>query len=165
MNYTIIGQDGKKYGPASAEQVRQWISQGRVNGGTPVIVEGMTEWTFVGLRPEFATQVPGAPPTITAPAGAGGSIKTTNQLATWGMICGILSWALCCCCVPFNITGLVLSIVALAQIQAHPQTQEGRGYAIAGIVLSATNLLWAFGLTLANLANAHTNVVWPIDPN
>ena len=30
-NYTIIGGDTKEYGPISADDVRQWISEGRLN--------------------------------------------------------------------------------------------------------------------------------------
>jgi hypothetical protein len=36
MNYKIIGTDGKTYGPASAEQIRQWLAQGRVDSRTAV---------------------------------------------------------------------------------------------------------------------------------
>jgi hypothetical protein len=163
MNYTIIGQDGKKYGPASAEQIRQWISEGRAETRTPVFVEGTADWTFLGLRPEFAADISGAPPVITPPTGA--SFKKNNQMAIWGMICGILAWTLCCCCVPFNLVGLVLSIIALTQIHANPHTQEGRGFAIAGIALSATNLVWCMGLTLLNFTSNNVNVVWPMSQN
>ena len=52
--YKIIGQDGREYGPATPEQVRQWIAEGRVDSQTPLFAEGATEWTRVGLWPEFA---------------------------------------------------------------------------------------------------------------
>ena len=29
--YTIIGGDGKEYGPVTAEQIRSWIAAGRAN--------------------------------------------------------------------------------------------------------------------------------------
>jgi hypothetical protein len=76
MNYTIIGQDGKKYGPASAEQIRQWIAEGRAENRTPVFVEGMADWTFLGLRLEFAANISGAPPVIAPPGSA--SFKKNN---------------------------------------------------------------------------------------
>jgi len=158
MNYTIIGQDGKRYGPAQAEHIRQWIAARRVESRTPVFVEGAADWTFVGLLPEFASLFSGSPPVITANAPA--QVPHTNTLAIWGLICGILTWTLCCCCVPFNIIGLVFSIIALVQIQNHPGVQEGRGFAIAGLVLSATNLLWWFALTILNLLTGSANGTW-----
>ena len=41
--YKIIGADQKEYGPVSAEQLRLWIAEGRVNGQTSVWPEGATE--------------------------------------------------------------------------------------------------------------------------
>ena len=36
LMYKIIGADLKEYGPVSVEQLRQWISEGRVNAQTKV---------------------------------------------------------------------------------------------------------------------------------
>jgi Domain of unknown function (DUF4190)/GYF domain 2 len=151
MNYTIIGQDGKKYGPAAAEQVRQWVAQGRAESRTPVFVEGAADWTFLGLLPEFAALFSGPPPVITTLKGCGAGVPHTNALAIWGLICGILAWTLCCC-LPFNLLGLIFSIIALVQIQSSREVQEGRGFAIAGIILSATNLLWCAVLAMLKFA-------------
>ena len=38
--YTIVGADGREYGPATADQVRRWIAEGRANAQTRVRVEG-----------------------------------------------------------------------------------------------------------------------------
>ena len=157
MNYTIIGNDGKSYGPINAEQLRQWIKQSRVESRTPVFVQGTADWTFLGLLPEFAAEFPETPPTITPPKP--GSVVGTaaparnNQLAVWGFICGLLSWTFCGCCVPFAILGLTFSIIALVQINARTEPASGRSFAIAGLVLSATNLAWTLGLTLMGLLN------------
>jgi hypothetical protein len=40
--YKIIGADGKEYGPVSTEQLRQWLTEGRVNNQTRVLAEGGT---------------------------------------------------------------------------------------------------------------------------
>jgi hypothetical protein len=56
--YRIIGADGKEYGPISAEQLRQWIAEGRVNAQTRVLAEGATEWKTIAETPEFAAAVP-----------------------------------------------------------------------------------------------------------
>src|ERR1043165_9306765 len=72
--FNIIGADGSKYGPVSAEQLRQWIHEGRVNGRTQVQADGTTEWKPLADFPEFANifanSGAGAPPlrpSLTAP--------------------------------------------------------------------------------------------------
>jgi hypothetical protein len=68
--YRIIGGDGNEYGPISAEVLRQWYAEGRVNGETQVRQEG-GGWLPMSAFPEFAqltTQKvtpppPAAPPT------------------------------------------------------------------------------------------------------
>lgn len=154
--YKIIGQDGKEYGPINAAQLRQWISENRVESRTPVFTDGAKDWTFVGLLPEFAglfpDSAPQVPPTIAPP----GRPCKTNGFATAGLVCGILSVTLCLCCggIPANILGLIFSIIALAQINENPQLHEGRGLAIAGIILSAVSLL----ILLVSMASGHTHV-------
>ncbi|HEV2692108.1 MAG TPA: DUF4190 domain-containing protein [Verrucomicrobiae bacterium] len=158
MNYTIIGNDGKRYGPITADQLRQWIKQSRVESRTPVFVQGTADWTFVGLLPEFAAEFPENPPVITPPrpgnvAGTAVVPSQNSSLATWGFICGLLSWTFCGCCAPVAIAGLTFSIIALVQINARTEPIAGRGFAIAGLVLSATSLVWSLCLTLVSLFN------------
>jgi hypothetical protein len=62
--YKIIGADQKEYGPVTADQLRQWLAEGRVNPQTQVLPEGATEWTTLGAIPEFATASSAAPPTM-----------------------------------------------------------------------------------------------------
>ena len=38
--YRVIGADGQQYGPVSAEQIRQWMVEGRVNAQTLVQAAG-----------------------------------------------------------------------------------------------------------------------------
>lgn len=65
--YKIIGADGKEYGPITAEQLRQWIAEGRVNAQTKIQPEGATDWRSVSEFPEFATASAGPPPSPGAP--------------------------------------------------------------------------------------------------
>ncbi|HZL79535.1 MAG TPA: DUF4190 domain-containing protein [Candidatus Limnocylindrales bacterium] len=156
MNYKIIGNDGKTYGPASAEQLRQWLAQGRVDSRTAVFVDGASEWTFIGLLPDFAKEKSGSPPVI-APLPPG-AVQKTNGFATAGFVCGLLSWVCCCGC-PFNILGLIFSIVALVQLGANP-AQQGRGLALTGLICSAASLLLSLGLGFLDLALKPHNVLW-----
>src|SRR5882757_4041833 len=100
--YKIIGSDGKAYGPVTAEKLREWIVQGRVESRTSVLPEGAVEWTFVGLLPEFAKEFSGPPPVVMPPKMTALPGKSTNSFATAGFICGLIS-IICCCGCPFNI--------------------------------------------------------------
>jgi len=142
MNYRIVGADGKTYGPVGLEQLRQWIAEGRADSRTPVYVEGASAWTYAGLLPELSAQVAAAPATIGALSTAKSS-RGTNGFATAGFICGLLSWT-CCCCPPFNLLGIIFSIIALAQISSKEPPQEGRILAIIGLILSVASLLALF---------------------
>jgi hypothetical protein len=71
--YKIIGADGKEYGPITAEQLRQWIAEGRANAQTRVLLEGTTEWKPLSAFPEFMLPPPGAPPTLSSPMPVSGS--------------------------------------------------------------------------------------------
>jgi hypothetical protein len=60
--YKIIGTDGKEYGPITAEQLKQWIAEGRANQQTKVLPEGAIEWKPLAEIPELATAATIAPP-------------------------------------------------------------------------------------------------------
>jgi hypothetical protein len=156
MNYHIIGTDGKTYGPVGAEKIREWIAQRRVDSRTASFTEGASDWTFLGLLPEFAPFFASPPPLKTDAAPA----RKTNGFATAGLVCGLLAWCClccCCCCVPFSLLGLVFSIIALLQIKAHPEAQAGRPLAILGLILSAAHLFFSCGLGLLQLAPGNCN--------
>jgi hypothetical protein len=149
--YRIIGADGKEYGPIPAGQLRQWIAEGRANAETSVAVEGSSEWKPLGSIPEFSISFgTAAPPLpVTVPAGETGRLspQKTNGFATASLVLGIVS--LCCfCCygLPFNLIGLVLALIGLAQINNNPQLYRGKGIAVAGLVLCVLSILFSVGL-------------------
>jgi hypothetical protein len=164
--YKIIGADGREYGPATAGQLRQWIAQGRANSQTQTLAPGASEWKPLGALPEFAELfAPPNPPIIGPPRpgiSTAGQLPKTNSFATAGLIFGILSGTCFCgCCgCPFNIFGIVFSLIGLSQINRHPERYEGRGLAIAGLILSAASLVLGFGLALLNLALHPENLEW-----
>jgi hypothetical protein len=67
--FTIIGADQKEYGPVTADEIRQWIKDGRADGRTLGKLDGTGEWKPLAAFAEFAslTAAAGAPPRI-APA-------------------------------------------------------------------------------------------------
>lgn len=52
--FTIIGGDGKEYGPVSTEQIRAWIAGGRANLDTQARAAGSQEWRRLGDYAEFS---------------------------------------------------------------------------------------------------------------
>lgn len=144
--YRIIGADGREYGPVGGEQLRQWIAEGRINAQTRVWVEGGGEWRLLVEFAEFAPLLAGAP----GPAPVAGGVRygagpRLHPMATAGLVMGILSLTLGCCCYgfPFNLLGVIFSLVALSQIKQDPATQQGRGMAIAGLILSILSFVLA----------------------
>jgi len=64
--FTIIGGDGKEYGPVSAEQVRAWLASGRANLQTKAKYAGTEEWHTLGDYTEFVSSAATTPPPVTA---------------------------------------------------------------------------------------------------
>ena len=78
--YTIIGGDGREYGPVTAEQVCSWIAGGRANLQTRIKAAGSDAWKTIadfpelsggpapaGAAPEAAVVAPSAAATASAP--------------------------------------------------------------------------------------------------
>jgi hypothetical protein len=139
--YKIIGADQKEYGPITADQLRQWISEGRINAHTRVQPEGAGVWKCVSELPEFAAALPAsAPPAPGIPMqmAPAPSAAKPNQMALWAMITGIISMIPCCCII--SPVSIVLGCISLSQIKQNPQ-QIGSGFAITGIVLGIISLI------------------------
>jgi len=149
--YRIIGADGREYGPVTADQLREWIAEGRANAQTRAMVEGTAQWKPLIEYLEFAPLLARVAPPLPAPARIYITpTPRTNSLATASLVMGILSitCGMCCCYgLPFNVLGIVFSVAALAQIKNDPLTQQGRPLAIAGLVLSLLSIAMA-ALTL-----------------
>jgi hypothetical protein len=60
--YKIIGADEKEYGPVTADQIKQWLAEGRVNGQTRVWSEAAGGWKLLAEFAEFAGAGPASPP-------------------------------------------------------------------------------------------------------
>jgi TM2 domain-containing membrane protein YozV len=91
--YKIIGADGQQYGPVSADQLRRWIAESRLNAHTLIQPEGAPDWKALGTYPEFAGDLkPATPPfaapplSATPPSAVAG--KASSKIAAG--ICGIL---------------------------------------------------------------------------
>lgn len=77
--YYIQGADQKEYGPVSADQLRQWISENRLNRFSPARADGESLWKTLGDFPEFAEVLVGAAPAASeAPASAPTALSAAN---------------------------------------------------------------------------------------
>ncbi|MCL5096201.1 MAG: DUF4190 domain-containing protein [Candidatus Omnitrophica bacterium] len=148
--YKIIGADGREYGPVTAEQLRQWIREGRANADTRVQAEHSVEWKPLGGLPEFADALPKAPttppPLVPPPVSATTGGTETNGMAVAGLILSVLGFFQCCGPI-FSTLGLIFSVVALSQIDRNPRQQSSRSLAIAGIVIAILGYV-VFGIIM-----------------
>ncbi len=121
------------YGPISTDQLRQWISQGRVNATTQAQMEGSSEWKALSLFPEFSAALPMAPSSQSIPVAP----SKTSGMAIASLVLGILGIFTCGITA---IIGLVLGIVGQIKINKSQGRLSGSGLAIAGICTSALSL-------------------------
>jgi GYF domain 2 len=99
--YKILGADQREYGPVSADDIRQWIAEGRANGATQAQAEGSSEWRPLSSFAEFNDALaakppppaPEAPPAPTDPAGLAEYIRTRDFSLDIGA-CVSRSWEL-----------------------------------------------------------------------
>lgn len=142
--YKIIGADGQQYGPVTAEQLRQWIGEGRANAETLVQAEDGTDWKPLGQIAEFAqqfsTSTASAPPPLTGQPRP----HVPNYLVP-AILCTVF------CCLPFGIPAIVFAAQVNSKLQA--------GDVTGAMASSAKAKRWcwlAFGLGLL------TSVGWII---
>lgn len=119
--YRVVGADNREYGPIDEATVRDWIAQGRANAETLVRYEDGGAWKPLRTFEEFreALGLPNGP--IVGPAPSFSTFAKgarSNGFATAGLIFSTLG---CCCPVIGPAMGILLSAVALAQINSDPR--------------------------------------------
>jgi hypothetical protein len=162
--YRIIGADGREYGPVTAERLREWIAEGRANAQTRALAEGSAQWKPLVEYIEFAPLLAATTPPVAAPARIYlRPTPRTNSMATASLVMGLLAitCGLCCCCYgfPFNVLGIIFSLIALGQIRNDPLTEEGQGLAIAGLVLSLLSIALAVLYFMFGLAFSSSDIM------
>lgn len=80
-NYTIIGGDGKQYGPIPEGDLRKWIAEGRLNAQSLAKGEGDAEFRPLSTFPELADAfaAPPPPPGIAPVLATGGTDRTVAE--------------------------------------------------------------------------------------
>ena len=77
--FTIIGADGKEYGPVTAEQIKQWMAENRLTPEMQGRRVGEQGWQRLGDFPEFAS-----PPVVAGNAPAATSVPVPAATAEPG---------------------------------------------------------------------------------
>jgi len=116
--FKILGADGKEYGPVTADQLKQWIAEGRANQETKAQREGETDWKslnqFAEFAASFAAATPPGPTSYQAPsptAASGGLVGAKPSIPNY-LVQSIL--VTLCCCLP----GGIVAIVYAAQVNS-----------------------------------------------
>ncbi|MGH7992200.1 MAG: DUF4190 domain-containing protein [Limisphaerales bacterium] len=135
-NYKVIGSDLKQYGPVSAEDLRQWIADGRLNAQTKVQIEGTDEWKLLTEVPELAEALRNRVPPL--PAAASAVPAKTSGLAVTSLVLGVLGVFTCGVTA---LVGLILGIIAMVKVSNSRGALRGGGVALAGIIVSGIFLL------------------------
>jgi hypothetical protein len=137
----IIGADGKEYGPISAEQLRQWIAEGRANANSKILLEGTTEWKPLSAFPEFASAaqpIPPGPAVIGAsPPTPGAGSDQVNGPAIGLIIVAIIGFILQAVSLVLNLVGA--SIMASQQMPSEAWAKMFSG--AMGIIFNVLAIL------------------------
>jgi TM2 domain-containing membrane protein YozV len=88
--YKIIGIDGRQYGPLTADQIRRWFGENRVNAQTLAQNEGSAEWKPLISFPEFSADFNLAPPSVSGSA-SGYNPRASNKIPA-GICAILLGW-------------------------------------------------------------------------
>lgn len=137
--YKIIGGDGKEYGPVNADELRRWITEGRVNAQTRVLADGSADWQPLGAIPEFGLP-PLAAPAPFQPPNAAPVPTFIKVFSILNMVFGGLGLL----CAPLNFIGIPMAMKAFGH---NPAMQ---GYlifsSIWGIIGAVILLMSGIGL-------------------
>jgi uncharacterized membrane protein len=88
--FTIIGGDGKEYGPVSVDQIRAWMAGGRANLATKVKPVGTDEWKTIAQVPEIT----GTPAAAAAAPGVSAPLRADRVVVLDIVSCYERSWTL-----------------------------------------------------------------------
>lgn len=131
--FKIIGGDQRPYGPVSADQLRQWIAEGRADARTLAQAEGSTDWRPLSTFAEFAELFPAEPspspsqpplmtsaptpmPGASAPAPSPWTPPTPRpDIPTYLPHAIIVTL---CCCLPFGIPAIVYAAQVTRKLDA-----------------------------------------------
>ena len=153
--YFVMGADHREYGPASIDELRKWVAEGRADAQSKVRVEGTSEWIPLSHVPEFADAPARKAPPALHPIQPPAPASRVSGMAVAALILGILGLP---SCGGTALLGLALGIIAMVRVTNSRGALTGKGLALGGIIVSAVDLLLLLlliPLLLPALAAAH----------
>jgi hypothetical protein len=142
--YKVRGQDGNEYGPVTAEVLRRWIAEGRLNAQSQMQAEGTTEWKTLAEFAEF--QTPAVPSGTPAPLAAGlppqagmSTGKPQQGLAITSLVLGLASFV--CGGIITGIPAIITGHIARGKAKREPAVYGGAGMALAGLILGYVSVV------------------------
>jgi hypothetical protein len=161
LQYSVRDAYGNTYGPATAAMLRQWVTEGRIVSGmwiSTTSATGEPGWLEASTHPVVAALFGGKVlgPVAAAPPEAGridyslppqrsGMATTSFVFGLAAFIASIPSYPFLCCCgflgVPCSLVALLFGFLAISAMRNDPVRMQGKGLAIAGVVLAALALL------------------------
>lgn len=147
--YKIIGADGREYGPVSLDQVKHWVTEGRINARTLIQPAGADNWQAAAEIPEinalFATHAASGPvPSVAGPPAISPAPDTRAQqkgLAITSFVLGVVSFALCTVILT-GIPAIICGHVAKSRTRRVPEQYGGAGFAMAGLILGYLSVVY-----------------------
>ena len=120
--YTIIGGDQKEYGSVTADDLRKWITDGRLNAQSLAKEENDTEWRSLSAFPEFADVLAASsapPPPFSSPVAAASDGRDAALQLVKGPVIGLKVTAIVG--LVLVAAGLVMNILTLSGFHIGPQ--------------------------------------------
>jgi competence protein ComGC len=152
--YKIIGADGKDYGPATLDQVKRWVAEGRVNPQTQVLSPEVGDWRTASDVPELQEALKQRAATLGGTASAGMDANAPSGtpkkgLAITSLILGLLS--VVCFLFITGLPAIICGHIAYSRARRDPTRYSGAGMAIAGLVLGYASIVLSVLLAAAYL--------------
>lgn len=154
MEYLIVGPDGKEYGPANMDVVKQWVAQNRIFPNTPMKNFASGQLTTAGEIPGLF-QAPSTAPTIAPPPGpfsqpptapVKSSFVTTVDGLEKKELWGVIARCAAALIMFFVLHGFGLVFAGYAVVYAFQAQMRGSRYGIIAIVMSVcTAIVLAIG--------------------
>jgi len=120
--YTIIGGDQKPYSSVTADDIRRWIADSRLNAQSLAKEEHDTEWRPLSAFPEFADALAASsapPPPFSSPTTAASGGRDAALQLVKGPVIGLKVTAIIG--LVLVAAGLVMNVLTLGGFQIFPQ--------------------------------------------
>ena len=153
--YKIIGADGREYGPASLDELKAWVQQGRVAGFTQVWRSDLGIWAPASQCDEIKASVPNLPPPLSPADPSLVSVGFWVRLGAYLVDAILLNLVLSLMFAPFNSKLQGLATGAPPSLEELPKIL----LLILGLTTVASMLScfyyvgmnWRFGATLGKM--------------